>query len=249
MRVLFLDIDGVLVLLGTGTNSIGEMEPAAVQELLRIILATGCSVVISSAWRTGEWVDGGLLPTGDIVTSLIAAGGAEVLAHVTDVTPSILGAIDWDNSTVPATVTRGDEIAAWLSEHEVESFVILDDLGMDRPATLHEDVGSLSDRLVLTNFEVGLTPERADEAIRLLQDPQAVANNEPAGLRPLAIVGKEQPTDDMIIIHFSNGRHETFVNDEGISDVRFGEKWMDFFLGDGSYQRWELDGQDFRRIK
>jgi hypothetical protein len=220
------------------------MDPINVRELVRIISETGCSVVISSAWRVGEWTADGLSKSGDIRRCLIQAGGGAVVDAVIGVTPDLL-------SSEGGTVTRGDEIAAWLTDHpEVESFVILDDLGADRPVELREEIGSsLANRLVLTDvFRLGLNEERADEAIRLLKDPQAIANNSPMLPQPLTIAGKEQPTDDMIIIHFSNGEHEIFSCEDGIMGVQHGEDWMEFFLGDGTNQRWELSESKFTRV-
>ena len=58
---------------------------------------------------------------------------------------------------------REREIYAWLLQHpEVDNFVILDDVG--------EELNWYKDRLVLTSMFTGLTKERAELAIRMLNE-------------------------------------------------------------------------------
>ena len=57
---------------------------------------------------------------------------------------------------------RGDEIAAWLAEHAVGGYVIIDD---------HGNMGELRTRLVLTHPARGLQPADAPRAIEILKRP------------------------------------------------------------------------------
>ena len=57
---------------------------------------------------------------------------------------------------------RGDEIVAWLAEHDVAGYVIIDD---------HSDMGALRSRLVLTQPARGLQPADAARAIAVLMRP------------------------------------------------------------------------------
>jgi hypothetical protein len=57
---------------------------------------------------------------------------------------------------------RGDEIAAWLAQHAVDGYVIIDD---------HVDMGALRSRLVQTHSAHGLQPADARRAIALLLQP------------------------------------------------------------------------------
>ena len=55
---------------------------------------------------------------------------------------------------------RWQEIKAWLIAHDIDDFIILDDVG--------EELKPFADKLVLTNPREGLTKERAELAIQML---------------------------------------------------------------------------------
>lgn len=110
MRVLFLDIDGVLnstktcVAFGGYPMELHHQQAfdrAAIGLLQRLCDSSGVQVVLSSAWRKHcRWDDAG------------KAFGLPIISA----TPDLCGQ------------PRGAEIAAWLAEHpEVKEFVILDD--------------------------------------------------------------------------------------------------------------------------
>lgn len=103
MKILFLDIDGVV-------NKRENFNPAIKNNLYpldsycaflvgRIQLSTGCAVVLSSAWRNH--------PEG-------VQNVSERVVELLDKTKYLSG-------------TRGDEIQEWLDRHEVEKYAILDD--------------------------------------------------------------------------------------------------------------------------
>jgi Swiss Army Knife RNA repair-like protein len=148
-KVIFLDIDGVLVTLGSikrGRSGLhAEPEPSCVEALNSILDSTGAKIVVSSTWRFGGIAQ---------IRQILKRWG--VRAKVIGLTPNLtrqLGAV-WVSST------RGDEIRLWLASHpEVEKFVILDDDG---------DMNGLSNRLVQTEFTNGLTSEHAHRAIAML---------------------------------------------------------------------------------
>lgn len=102
MKVLFLDIDGVLNCSTTPVNDMWPLDPYKVLLLHRILDQTGAYVVLSSAWRH----------------SALGMGVVEdaIVPHkLIDKTPSF------------ATI-RGEEIKAWLRKHpDVEQYAILDD--------------------------------------------------------------------------------------------------------------------------
>lgn len=108
MRVLFLDIDGVLnstrTYIATGGYPMELTDTAAfdwtaIKLLQRLCDSSGVQIVLSSAWRK--------LNTAEQVAE---AFGLPVI----DVTPCLDG-------------KRGEEIKAWLDVHTVEAFAILDD--------------------------------------------------------------------------------------------------------------------------
>lgn len=144
MKVLFLDVDGVLNNSHTRVSPDGFFgtDPHMVLLLDRIIQATKCQVVLSSAWRhhkpsmayIGKMIHGGLLSkTGD------AENG-----H------------------------RGREIQDWLDEwndlatDKVERYAIVD----DDSDMLEEQLPSFFQ----TKWETGLTEETAERIIKHLSD-------------------------------------------------------------------------------
>lgn len=140
MKVLFLDIDGVVNCKTTTQRHRGYIgiDPYMAFLVGRIVEATDAKVVLSSSWRYFE------------------DGRAEVERQVVkciDVTPNlpISGGVE--------ACERGNEIQAWLTEHpEVERYAILDD-----------DSDFLPDQpLFKTSWETGLTEEIAGRVIQFL---------------------------------------------------------------------------------
>ena len=138
--MIFLDIDGVLAPIRQW-DRYGDLDPACIQVLNEIATRGGAVVVVSSTWRYGKTV-------ADLQEILKAAG---FTGRVVDKTPiGTLGA------------ARGEEIAAWLAEHPVGGYVIIDD---------HADMGELRTHLVLTHPAHGLQPADAPRAIATLMRP------------------------------------------------------------------------------
>ena len=136
-RVIFLDIDGVLAPIRQW-DRYGDLDPACIQVLNEIAARGGADVVVSSTWRYGKTV-------AELQAILEAAG---FTGRVLDKTPT--GAPGAD---------RGEEIAAWLAEHAVGGYVIVDD---------HVGRGELRAHLVLTQPAHGLHPADAPRAIATL---------------------------------------------------------------------------------
>jgi HAD domain in Swiss Army Knife RNA repair proteins len=136
-RVIFLDIDGVLAPIRRW-DRYGNLDPACIQVLNEIVTRGGADVVVSSTWRYGKTV-------AELQAMLEAEG---FTGRVLDKTPT--GAPGAD---------RGEEIAAWLAEHAVGGYVILDD---------HVDMGELRAHLVQTQPAQGLQPADAARALAML---------------------------------------------------------------------------------
>jgi hypothetical protein len=139
--VIFLDIDGVLAPIRRW-DRYGDLDRACIDVLNEIVAAGGAEVVVSSTWRHGKTV-------AELQAMLDARGFA---GRVVDKTPS----------DVPGGGGRGAEIAAWLAEHDVAGYVIIDD---------HADMGELRGRLVQTHPAHGLQPSDAARAIAMLASP------------------------------------------------------------------------------
>ena len=150
MRVLFLDIDGVLnsrsyVERASWDPPLGSrddlhiLDPAAIALLNTVLAATGAVVVISSSWRVTYALDA--------FQSMFEQRG--FTGRVVDVTPQLPGR------------QRSREIAAWLeATPNVVTFAIVDDI---------DDAGvGYAEQFVQTTFESGLTPYHARELARIL---------------------------------------------------------------------------------
>lgn len=100
MKVLFLDVDGVLN--SKSTTNFGDLypiDPYMAFLVGKIQLHTGCEVVLSSSWRHH--------PEG-----------------VENVSKRVVKLLD----KTPYGASRGEEIKAWLDKHpEVKKYAILDD--------------------------------------------------------------------------------------------------------------------------
>ncbi len=140
MKVLFLDIDGVL-------NSLGYLrrhkeagvclDPSRMALLKELTDATEAAVVLTSSWRE-HWQKGSALDR------LFASYGLTVY----DKTPAL-------------SEGREQEIAAWLKAHPTEQFAILDDRFLS--------ADFLRGHFVRTsNLREGLSPEDVRAAISIL---------------------------------------------------------------------------------
>jgi hypothetical protein len=135
MKVIFLDVDGVLnnfnLLSRYGFDYIDE---GCVSLLANVVRATGARIVLSSSWRLED-------KNRSIVKSTLRASKLEI----DDQTPYLQGR------------ARIEEISLWLKDHpDVNKFVILDD---------DEDAGFGMDGFFQTNPEIGLTGDMAEKIV------------------------------------------------------------------------------------
>ena len=146
MKVIFLDVDGVLntVFTTRTTHGFTFVDTRKVLRLRNIVERTGAQLVLSSTWRLAD------TPINKICYDILKAEFERVRCPIwVDCTPHFPGR------------KRQVEIYSWLQQHsEVEDFIILDDLA--------EELRWYKDRLVLTNKFDGLNKERAEFAIQML---------------------------------------------------------------------------------
>lgn len=143
MKVIFLDIDGVLNRLGTPFekrtttmwNGFIGMEPELVQRFNELVKSIGVKVVLSSTWRLSDtWRED------------MKGNGLDF--EFLDRTKSMGG------------LPRGNEIELWLSEHpEVEKYCIIDDDSDMLP----------NQKLFHTSYKDGLTAEIAKSITEYLK--------------------------------------------------------------------------------
>lgn len=147
MKILFLDIDGVL---NDGTrNAAAEsstFDRAAVARLNQVIEATACKLVLSSSWR---YV---------IIDGSMTVGGFEFLMRTHGLAKGTLLGHTCEDEVAPG---RAAQIRRWLLRHEpCETWAAVDD----------HDLGLGEDqwRQVRTNWSVGLTDSDAARLIEIL---------------------------------------------------------------------------------
>lgn len=110
MKIIFLDIDGVISLPKGGLYSLNKKRLRLLEE---IITDTGAQIVLSSTWRKDDTAFRKL-------TRVLAYRGLKI----SDITP------DFSNEPQRPLERfyRGHEIQDWLNRHpQVENYVILDD--------------------------------------------------------------------------------------------------------------------------
>lgn len=143
MKVIFLDIDGVLNTPKTirkfGFDFIDDI---LVSLVARICRETGARIVLSSSWRTEEK---------DLNIARQALERHNLEIH--SCTPVIKR--EWKEG---CWVRRHEEISAWLEEKEVERFAILDDL----------DDACIEGNFFQTDEEIGLTVDIAEKIMNHL---------------------------------------------------------------------------------
>lgn len=159
MKILFMDVDGVLNCENTPDRCgiyIG-IEDDKVELLKQIIDATDAKIVLSSTWRLGFNNKGHRLEHhAEYLKDKLARYGLEIYDKTKDL--SRHGEL------------RGKEINEWLSRHpEVEQWVVLDDEWFT-----DFNMYDIGKHLVSTWFYTvrekgGLTKGSVEEAIRILQ--------------------------------------------------------------------------------
>ena len=151
MKVIFLDIDGVVNCWGTkerAPSKVVGVEQRLIEYIKQIVDATGAKLVLSSTWRK-DWAF-------DLLNGIdwhyLRDEFAKQDLYFMDYTPSRRDS--W----------RGEEIKEWLesTEYDVESYVIIDDEMFDI-RELHEG------HMVQTSYETGIKPGGVEMAIKILE--------------------------------------------------------------------------------
>ncbi len=155
MKIIFLDIDGVLNNLYTKENFEGFVfvEDEKILFLKEIIESTNAQVVLSSTWRKGWFYK-------DHDNSY---NGEEVwLFEALQEKLNEYGIEFFDYTEEFGC--RGEEILKWLENYDgeqIESYVVIDDCDEEE---LHQHL----EQFVQTYIEEGLTELHVEQAIRLL---------------------------------------------------------------------------------
>ena len=149
MKVIFLDVDGVLNCSTTESNSpngfIG-VDDILLNNLKTVLDKTDAKIVLSSSWKTLNENDSDYLYLIEKLESI----GADIVGKTVDAT---------------GTFNRGAGIETYLLDFEddISEFVVLDDELFD---FLSKDI--LKGHIVIPKDYVGLTEENMNKAIEIL---------------------------------------------------------------------------------
>ena len=157
MKIIFLDIDGVLVTRNSikyqyinfpDDPNIG-FSKKAVKNLNKLIRLTKAKIVISSTWRLFHSIE----ELQNIFTQQ-------------DIRGKIISTTSVEKATVEEDIPRGQKIADWLNQHhDVEQYVIIDDDVQADCIQFHPF------NCVETSYKRGFSPEdRFNEALAILNE-------------------------------------------------------------------------------
>lgn len=157
MKVIFLDIDGVLNCATTTKRldvcfEFSFVDTRKVLRLRDIVERTGAKLVLSSTWRFGADQKAFYIER-EALRELVAEFRRVRCPLWFDITPYLPRAKRWQ------------EINAWLINNDVEDYIILDDWGED-------EFRPMMDHLVKCDPREGLTKERAELAIKMLGEKE-----------------------------------------------------------------------------
>lgn len=156
MKVIFLDVDGVLnsnYSHSISTNEKGwmwdEISDFHLEKLKRIVDETDAKIVLSSSWRVYHPILTGETEITDELLKVLVEKFEKLGLSIYDVTPELRLQI------------RGNEIMEWINRHsEVSNYVIIDDE--------YEFRYEQEPFVVRTTMINGLTDELSDLAISIL---------------------------------------------------------------------------------
>lgn len=187
-RVIFLDIDGVLLPQGSVETIIvdgvalpvrqrmaeSDFSAAALGNLRNIIQRTGATIVLSSEWRRTEAMK----------DSIGMAFRQRDLPQLRDSTLifKVRDELQKEDAAISWCERRAREISAWLKGHpEVASWVIIDDLDFNWADSVRiAGTQLMKPRSVLTNPKMCITEEDAAEAVRIILNPPQLTEEEVA---------------------------------------------------------------------
>jgi len=164
MKVLFLDIDGVL------NTDHRNISPDLCAKVERVLDETGAVIVLSSAWRNLIKAEMGTPEHYNEARALLVGNGMteRLFQSIISQTPNLTV---WDESEGVSLLVGGErghrarEVTYWLENwhHKVEisAWAVVDDMG------LWVD-GLPAGHTVITSGRTGITDADADELIRIL---------------------------------------------------------------------------------
>lgn len=179
MKVVFLDIDGVLAHSHYKNPQTENLDPKKVLLLKKIVVLTGAKVVLSSTWRLPYYENEKAYKTNsyNILNSLLKQYELEIYDETPIIELKFLGLKEknslltikhMQNLKLEPNTTRAGEINTWLKNNkEVESFIILDD-----DDSYLEYFGYDQNLIKTSYYDGGLKEEHIEKAVEILNHKQ-----------------------------------------------------------------------------
>lgn len=164
MKVIFLDIDGVLNT-PSSESRCGEyigIDDEKVEKLKKIVEKTKAEIVLVSTWKKYWRKEEKLKPLQDCSATYLDEKLAKCGLKAVDKTR---------DKSDGRYLSRGEGILEYICRNNVENYVILDDCQFDY------DGNDLTDKLVKTNQIEGLTEKQVKAACEILKNKQKQKNN------------------------------------------------------------------------
>ncbi len=170
MKVIFLDIDGVL-----NSNFWNDAHQREISDgslideekihlLGRLIKSTNAKVILHSGWKF--WFDSNMNPLrkeAENLKNMLKKEGVELEGMTPDYTTEEI------RKSKKFSLVKADEILAWIAEHDsMDAWIVIDDLD------LHNE--EIKKHQIRTDANVGLTVEDVREAEKML-DTEGSVNN------------------------------------------------------------------------
>jgi len=160
MKIIFLDIDGVLNVISQGWDDFGSLFHKHFEDNLRMIIEkTGAKIVISSTWKSD-----GLKRMQEMWKHRNLPG------KVIDITPDCIEIVNKGICEFYDLVDRGHEIQYWIDTHNIDNYVILDDDNdmLDNQRNNFVRTSNNTDHEDCVDIGWGLTKKCAKQSIKIL---------------------------------------------------------------------------------
>ena len=160
MKVIFLDIDGVLNVIPQGRDKYGSKFHKHFEDnLKRIINETGAKIVISSTWKMS-----GLITMQEMWKDRNLAG------EIIDITPNEVDVVSRGTCEFYDQVDRGFEIQQWIDDNNIECYCIIDDDNDMLPSQKNNFVRTANNQNHTDCIDIGygLTNICTENAIQIL---------------------------------------------------------------------------------
>ncbi len=157
MKVIFLDIDGVLNT-PSSESRCGEyigIDDDKVKKLKKIVLRTKAVIVLISTWKKYWRKEEKFKPLQDYFANYLDEKLAKCGLKTTDKTK---------DKADGEYLSRGESILEYVYRNKVKNFVILDDLQYDY------DSCGITDKLIKTNQCKGLTDNQVESACEIMKE-------------------------------------------------------------------------------